>query len=97
MQFTRRLLDENPRGVKGLAYVLMEIRRAISEGIVKPKINPNSKKSGGGINKFAAMFNKAASTRLHQTEKLVELEGALKEETNRILDHLVKQQNFSND
>ena len=39
LEFTRRLNEENPRGLKGLAYVLMEIRRAISEGIIKPKLN----------------------------------------------------------
>ena len=63
LEFTRRLLRENPRGIKGLAYVLLEIRRAISEGIIKPKIDGDAKKFKN-INKFAAMMNKAASTRL---------------------------------
>ena len=39
LEFTRRLNKENPRGIKGLAYVIMEIRHAIAEGIVKPKIS----------------------------------------------------------
>ncbi len=68
-EFTQRLWDENPRGVKGLAYVLTEIRRAISEGIVKPEIDENNKNSKG-INKFTNMFNKAAATRARQTEKI---------------------------
>ena len=71
LEFTRRLHEENPRGIKGLAYVLMEIRRAISMGIIKPKIS--HKDAGKGINKFADMFNRVASTRLRETEKLTEM------------------------
>ena len=56
LQFTRRLLMENPRGIKGLAYVLTEIRRAIDEGIIKSKIRKDD--NGNGIGKFADMFNK---------------------------------------
>ena len=47
---------ENPRGIKGLAYVLTEIRRAIDEGIIKSKIRKDD--NGKGIGKFADMFNK---------------------------------------
>ena len=43
------------------------------------------------------MFSKAASTRLHHTEKVKELLSTLKEETSRILDHIIKEQNFSNE
>ncbi len=68
-EFTQRLWDENPRGVKGLAYVLTEIRRAIAEGIVKPEIDENNKNSKG-INKFTNMFNKAAATRARHTDKI---------------------------
>ena len=64
LEFTRRLNKENPRGIKGLAYVIMEIRRAIAEGIVKPKISQSPSKKYSGINKFATTFNKAASTKL---------------------------------
>ena len=56
LQFTRRLLMENPRGIKGLAYVLTEIRLAIEQGIIKSKIQKDN--NGKGIGKFADVFNK---------------------------------------
>ena len=94
-EFTRRLHKENPRGMKGLAYVLMEIRRAISEGIIKPKIQPHA--DGKGINKFADMFNKVASTRLRATERLTEMLATIKDHKSRILDHVLKEQDFNNE
>jgi len=90
LQFTRRLIKEDIKGVKGLAYVLTEIRRAIAEGIIKPVISPDQKKHGG-ISKFTNIFNKAASTKLHHTEKIKELTITLKEKTGRILEHLIKE------
>ena len=85
------MLDENPRGIKGLAYVIQEIRGAIAEGIIKPQISKSPGKKKGGINKFAMMFNKAASTRLKHTEKISELLRSLESEKGRILDHLIKE------
>ena len=75
----------------------MEIRRAIAEGIVKPKISQSPSKKYSGINKFATTFNKAASTKLQHTEKVYELLSTLEKEKMRVLDHLIKEQNFSND
>ena len=92
LEFTRRLAAENPRGIKGLAYVLLEIRRAIQAGILKPKQSATKSK---GIDKFRNMFNQAASTKLKQNEKVTELSRTLKAESRRILDHLLKDQNFS--
>ena len=43
------------------------------------------------------MFNKAASTKLQHTEKVWELLSTLEKEKIRILDHLIKEQNFTND
>ena len=97
LEFTRRLLAENPRGLKGLAYVLLQIQEAIARGIIKPKINESPGKKTSGISKFTAQFNKAASTRLRRTEVVKELLTSLDEEKSRILDHLIKEQNFSND
>lgn len=57
-----RLWEENPRGIKGLAYVLVQIRLAVQEGRVKPEVDVNDQHKRG-LKKFAAMFNKAASTR----------------------------------
>ena len=84
-------MAENPRGIKGLAYVVMEIRRAIAEGIIKPAVSKSPGKKFSGIGKFTAMFNKAASTRLHHTEKVRELLATLEKEKTRILDHLIKE------
>lgn len=95
-EFTQRLWDENPRGIKGLAYVLMEIRRAIAEGIVKPEITLDAKGTKG-INKFAQMFTKAASTRHRQTERVINLISSLKQNTMKIMHHTLKEQNFSNE
>ena len=94
LEFTRRLVREDPRGVKGLAYVLMEIRRAIAAGIVKGATSPVK---NGGINKFAMMFNKAATTRLQHTEKNKELSIMLKDQSEKILQHLIKEQAFQNE
>lgn len=91
------MIAENPRGIKGLAYVLIQIREAIAAGIIKPKIDQSPGKKKSGISKFAAQFNKAASTRLRRTEIVKELLNTLDDEKTRILDHLIKQQNFSND
>jgi len=95
LEFTRRLHEENPRGIKGLAYVLMQIRTAIQEGVIKPKVHPGE--GGKGINKFAEMFNKVASTRLQNTERLKELLNTLSKDKTRILDHVLKEQDFSNE
>jgi len=66
----------------------MEIRRAISEGIIKPKVTAHE---GKGINKFADMFNKVASTRLRNTERLTELLKTIKEHKTRILEYVLKE------
>ena len=66
-------------------------------GIIKPAISKSPGKKTRGINKFAMMFNKAASTRLKHTEKVSELLRSLEGEKGRVLDHLIKEQNFSND
>ena len=48
------MIAENPRGIKGLAYVLIQIREAIAAGIIKPKIDQSPGKKKSGISKFAA-------------------------------------------
>lgn len=53
-EFTLRLKNENPRGLKGLAYVLREIRRALAEGIIKPQ---NSGVASKSALKMAKLFN----------------------------------------
>lgn len=74
----------------------MEIRRAIAEGIVKPEVNLDGKGSKG-INKFARMFTKAASTRQRQTDRVINLINSLKQNTMKVLHHTLKEQNFSNE
>ena len=97
LEFTRRLWDENPEGIKGLAYVLVEVRRAIDDGIIKPKINKSGEAGGRGIGKFADMFGKVADTRLQNTERLKELLNSLDLHKARILDHCLKEQDFNNE
>lgn len=43
------------------------------------------------------MFNKVASTRLHAAERMTELLTTLKENKMRILDHILKEQDFNNE
>lgn len=97
LEFTRRLWDENPEGIKGLAYVLVEIRRAIDDGIIKPKVTKAGEAGGRGIGKFADMFGKVADTRLQNTERLKELLNSLNNHKTRILDHVLKEQDFNNE
>ena len=99
LEFTRRLIAEHPTGVKGLAYVLVEIRRAIAEGIIKPQVSPSPgrNKQKSGINKFTQMFHKAATTKLNATEKIKELRSTLKGNAMQILEHLIKEQAFANE
>ena len=73
----------------------MEIRRAIAMGIIKPKVSQHD--GGRGINKFADMFNRVASTRLRETEKLTEMLRIINEQKGRILDHVLKEQDFNNE
>ena len=35
LELTRRLLAEKPQGIKGLAYVLIELKKAQMQGIIK--------------------------------------------------------------
>lgn len=74
----------------------MEIRRAISEGVIKSKVDSRVD-NNKGINKFADMFKKVASTRLRNTERLRELLNTLKENKERVLDHVLKEQDFNNE
>jgi hypothetical protein len=68
----------------------MEIRRAIAKGIVKPEIDENAKNSKG-INKFTAMFNKAAVTRARHTERIKTLLSTLQDETSKIIHNINKE------
>ena len=92
------MYEENPQGIKGLAYILVEIKNAIADGVIKPKVKKREE-SGGirGINKFADMFNKVASTRLQNSERLKELLESMEKHKSRILDHILKEQDFNNE
>lgn len=72
----------------------MEIRRAIAVGTIKPK---NNEKKGKGLSKFTDMFNKAASAKLANSERIRELLAAMKAHKDRILEHILKEQDFSNE
>lgn len=63
---------------------------------MKPEVDLNAKGSKG-INKFARMFTKAASTRHRQTERIKNLIDSLKQNTMKIMHHTLKEQNFSNE
>lgn len=43
------------------------------------------------------MFNKVASTRLRATERLTEMLATIKDNKSRILDHVLKEQDFNNE
>ena len=48
------MIAENPRGIKGLAYVVNQIREAVTNGVIKPKFIESPGKKKGGISKFTA-------------------------------------------
>ena len=93
-EFTQRLIKEEPKGLQGLAYLLVQIRKAVASGILKPEVTDTKT---GAISKFANVFSNAATGHNRHVEKVSRLMQTLTQDSELTLNHLMKEQGFVNE
>ena len=93
-EFTQRIINTKPHGIKGLGFVLRELKKAQMKGLFADAFKNNAeedKNVSKGLGILGKRLKENVITKLDVEQKSVELMKALKANKNDILDRLMKE------